>query len=120
MSMLAENQNIIYKKGEEEIGRISFSDLEKMPLNLAQYFRYYQPFTEKGEQLTIPQGNKSLRTSRVKSVERKGNSLIVNTMNSTYKIEFNGIDLEKVLADGKFKGINESKGVEIIQFPLSA
>lgn len=120
--MLTENQEIIYRRNGSEISRLTKDDHiddELFHPNLAAYIRYYQPFTKEGNQLTIPecQEKKIIKTSLIEHVERKNNTLVVKTLNSSYEIEYKGIDLKKILEDGKFSGVNKSEGNEIAPFP---
>lgn len=117
--MLTKNQEIIYRKNGSEIGRITRENSEEFPLTLAQYVRDYQPFTSKGNRLSIPENaDRIIRTSEVDTVKRDGNTLIVKTLNSVYEIEYKGINLERLLKDGQFKGVNQSKdGVTPALFP---
>jgi len=121
--MLTENQEIIYKKktdsGYDELFRLTSENLEKLELSIAAYIRHYQPFTKKGDQLTIPKESGGIiTTSRIKGVKRKKNSLIINTHNSVYEVEYRGIALEKILNDGVFEGVNAEKaGDSICLFP---
>ncbi|MDD5741677.1 MAG: hypothetical protein PHH54_06870 [Candidatus Nanoarchaeia archaeon] len=116
--MLNENQSIIYRKDGSEISRITKKDLEEFPLGLAQYIRSYQPFSKKSNILTIPKKGREIRTTEIQNVERKDNLLFVKTLNSVYEIEYKGIDLERVLADNQFEGINKSAdGITPAKFP---
>lgn len=113
--MLTENQEIIYRKNGSEIGRITSES--ELPESFLGYIRYYQPFTKKGCILAIPKGRQEIRTSKVTDVKRKENVLVVKTLNSVYEIEYKGINLERVLKDGEFKGVNKSEGTKITLFP---
>lgn len=121
--MLTQNQEIIYRRNGSEIARLTAEDCKDEGLlssNLLAYIRHYQPFTEEGNLLTIPQcqEKKITKTSSIESVERKDNTLFVKTLNSSYEIEYKGINLKKILEDGKFSGVNKSEGNEIAQFPI--
>lgn len=107
--MLTKNQEIIYRRSEEEISRLTVENTKKIDMTTLAYIRYSQPFTKKGQQLTIPKGKKYTITSRIReNPKRKGNVLVVQTLNSVYKIEYVNIDLEKILADGQGQGVNKS------------
>ncbi len=109
MKMLTKNQEIIYRRSEEEISRLTVENTKKIDMTTLAYIRYSQPFTKKGQQLTIPKGKKYTITSRIReNPKRKGNVLVVQTLNSVYKIEYVNIDLEKILADGQGQGVNKS------------
>ncbi len=109
-------QRIIYRKDGKLYSEIPDLSFITMPENLWQYVRHSQPFTSKGDILTIPlyEGPRLLRTlsavmtTKIKKVRRKENTLIISTQNSTYEIEYRRINLEKVLQDGQFKGVNKS------------
>ena len=103
---MEKTQVIIYRKNGVELSRLSPFPRE-MPPGLVDYLRYYQPFTQEGDSLTIPCGTGLLRTSIIVSTNRKGNILIFQTVNSRYEVEYKNIDLERIIQDRKFEGVNE-------------
>lgn len=111
--MLKESQKIIYRRNGKEIAKItSETPLNIMGRGLIGYIRFYQPFTKPGWKLNIPvRGEKGemreLMTTKARYVTRKDNTLVVETKNSTYEIQYEGIDLEKVLNDGEWCGVNK-------------
>jgi len=107
MQELLEDQEIIYAKNGEEISRVTRATF--LPEPLAGYVRLYQPFTKAGNDLTIPiVDRQTTKRASVKAVSHEGNVLTVTTKSSTYTITYVNIDLEKILADGEFKGVNDT------------
>ena len=114
--MLQDGQKIVYLKNGEPIGELTLG--VKLCLSVAQYIRDYQPFTSQGHSLMFIADGHRVRTTEIQKVEKKDQSLHVQTKNSQYEIQYVGIDLDKVLEDGQFKGCNSSPdGVEPSIFP---
>ncbi|MFA5175807.1 MAG: hypothetical protein WC413_00920 [Candidatus Nanoarchaeia archaeon] len=116
-NLLGKDQKIVYYRNGEKISEVLPET--KTHINYTQYLRYFQPFTEKGNFLTIRdfENNKEWITSRIEDVQQVNNSLNIKTKNSQYVVEYVGIDLEKMLKDGKFKGVNDSTSF-CSQFPI--
>jgi len=111
--MLNEGQELIYFKLEDgellEQSRIDPAFASQIPGNYVAYLRFYQPFTVKDNNFSFPvpgEGEPTItRTSQVQSTRQEGNKLYIETLNSTYVVEYSGIDLEKVLQDGLEEGL---------------
>ncbi len=117
--MLHRNQEIIYRRNGKELCRLVTDDCKKIDIATLQYIRDYQPFTEPGNFLTIPFKKREKRSSTLKTVSRKENVLVCGTGHSTYEIEYVNIDLEQMLIDGAFFGVNEEgDGINPPYFPL--
>ncbi|MBW2986206.1 hypothetical protein KY333_02435 [Candidatus Woesearchaeota archaeon] len=107
MQELLEDQAIIYTRNGEELTRITRDTCLIDPI--AGYVRCYQPFTEPGNDLSIPIVERdTVKRTRARDVTHDGNVLTIETNHSTYTIEYVNIDLEKMLADGQGKGVNDS------------
>ncbi len=105
--MLEKDQEIVYFRNDQEVARLTADNTRRVEWNLASYVRGLQPFTEVGNSIGIPQPDgRAMHTSSVREVRREGDSLHLSTRNSRYRIDFVHIDLERVLADGKWKGVN--------------
>lgn len=103
--MLPSCQKIVYYRNGKEISMLTKDS--SIPLGLWQYIRYNQPFISEGDTLSLPLPNREVwKTSIVTKVKSEGNVLVVTTRNSVYRIEYIGIDLQKVLTDGEFEGVN--------------
>ncbi|MBW2977383.1 hypothetical protein KY331_00915 [Candidatus Woesearchaeota archaeon] len=112
--MLRQGQSIIYTKNGESLSTLNPDNVKTLKEDMAVYIRFDQPFTVKGCPLAIPKGDSqkiegTLRTSQVKEDPvRDGNRLICETISGTkYIIEYQNIDLERILQDGKTKGVNQ-------------
>jgi hypothetical protein len=118
--MLTKGQEIIYRKDDSELCRLTADNWRKIISDdsKAGYIRYYQPFVKKENTLMIPTRPRGTKTSSVDKVTRKENVLIIKTQNSFYEVEYKGIDLEKVLSDGPFKGVNETTKRKLNPFPV--
>ncbi len=119
--MLTAGQEIIYRRGRHVVvGRLNEDNWNESGYGRsAGFIRHYQPFVEAGQQTLIPlkDGGPPIRTSQIKRVDRRGNTLLCETQNSTYEIEYVGIDLDKILGDGQFQGVNESEDHRLPSFP---
>ena len=105
MQELLEDQEIIYTQNDKELTRITRDTVLIDPL--AGYVRCYQPFTKAGDNLAIPIVEKgTVRKASVKEVAHEGNVLTITSKQSVFKITYVNIDLEKILEDGQFKGVN--------------
>lgn len=123
--MLGPEQKIIYRRNGKVISELASDLLGVLGLGHLQYLRHMQPFVSRGNELSIPMndGTKTtpdLQTAEVQEdVTRKGNTLICQTRNITYEIEYVNIDLGKILEDGEDKGVNKPiDGVAPSPFPL--
>lgn len=119
MNTLQETQAIIYRKDGKEIFRLEPG--RSIPLNFGQYVRYYQPFVAKGKNLSllrkVDDGSPyplcwddkfKLETIRnIDNVSRRENKLTIRGSGSTYTIEYQNIDLERILKDGQNQGVNQ-------------
>lgn len=117
--ILKECQEIAYGKNGEIKYRLTSDTVANLIVAHRHNIRYEQPFTGSGEMVMIPLGSRTTETARVTEVKRDGNILVLRTGSSgEYTIEYRGIDLEKVLKDGRDKGINDrSIPVHSISFP---
>ena len=116
--MLRKDQELIYLRNGEEVSRLTAEIVGSLPLGFQQYFRFLQPYTAVGKTLSIPESNVEgeitthFTTSPVTERIVEQDSLIFRTNNSEYKITYVHIDLERILSDGKAKGVNT-----VIDFP---
>jgi len=111
MNSLSGTQKIIYLRGKEQISLLDSFNWDSLQENVQAYVRHLQPFTKEGQFLTIPRPEGlDWRTSEVQRVEVKEGKLVLQTTKSVYSIEYVGIDLARMLADGEGKGVNSSDG----------
>ncbi|MBI5393365.1 hypothetical protein HZA96_05840 [Candidatus Woesearchaeota archaeon] len=108
--LLAPGQRIVYSKNNNYYSQVDHN--KKLPLPVAQYLRYYQPFVKTGEQLDIVLGNVMVRTSVITRAYRLGNRNFFQTKDGLYQVKYEGIDLGKVLCEDR----NHSND-RIKQFP---
>ena len=109
------DQKIVYWKNGEYYSEVDHK--KSMSLDAAKYFRYYQPFVKVGEYLELVLVEDMVRTTDViVRAFRSGNNIYYQAKNGCrYRVEYVGIDLEKVLEEGK----NTSKDI-VRQFPKAA
>ncbi len=119
---LQDNQEIIYYTVNGHIfSRLMPGKGSGLDILIAQYIRNDQPFIEPGHLLSIPIGRDQIvRTQAVQTVTREGNSLVFETKEGQYRIEYRGIDIESMLKNGAYDGVNSifSSKEEVIPFPL--
>ena len=101
-------QKIVYSKrepsGDRIISEVNAQRWFVTPENVQGYLRGIQPFTKPGNPMSIPLYEdgiyqQCLNTTRVQLVTREGTSLVVTTKNSTYVVDYKGVDLDKMLAE---------------------
>ena len=108
--MLRQGQEIIYTRNEVEILRLTPANIMKMDLT-DYYCVRDQPFLKEGNRIVVP-GRR--RSASITSARREGNELQFETASgASYSITYEGIDLEKVLADGKNNGVNRPPEAEL-------
>ena len=111
--MLRQGQSITYTKNGESLSTLNHDNVKTLKQDMAVYIRLDQPFTVKGCPLAIPKVDYgkiigTIRTSHVKDdPKRDRNKLIFETISGTeYAVEYQNIDLERILQDGKAQGVN--------------
>ncbi len=116
--MLIDGQEIIYKKNGQEITRVNSETFGSLSPSIVGYIRRTQPFVKIGDCLFIPlYDGMMIKTSKIVKIERGKNYLECETQNSSYRIIYKGINLEKVLNDSDIVRIDDSVEDTILAFP---
>lgn len=115
--ILQEGQAIYYwfkkagKRYQNEIGRFTSDD--ELPPGLEGQLRDYQPFLDESTRYVIVPSNKEGKPRIFNArgnfgVEHRRDSIFLYVPRGTLRIQYEGIDIDKVLRDGAFRGVNKT------------
>jgi hypothetical protein len=124
MAMLNEGQEIVYTRldldagCDEVVANVTPKGLDNMSRTLGHLLRNVVPFSKPGDPLQVIGDNRThLLTSPIEKVSVEGNTLYCRTANSKYAIAFKGIDLKRVITDGRNNGVNSTSKEDLPPFP---
>jgi|GEM_PF-4445498 len=118
MNPLLDTQGISYFMKGELISLIT--PYCKIDIFESAYLRYSLPFLKTGDSLHIIRpGWANETTSRLARVERYRNTMLYSTTHCRYLVQFANVDLERMLREGKGKGMNTLECGIIKTFPLN-